>query len=88
MLTPPARGGNTPPPPKNAKGSVKFWLNPDGTLAKFESHLDGEMSFGPDQQAQDFEVIRTVAIHDVGTTKAAIPDGAMKALGGKIDAAK
>ncbi|HTV63133.1 MAG TPA: hypothetical protein VMH30_11250 [Verrucomicrobiae bacterium] len=87
MLTPPARGGNTPPPPKNAKGSVRFWLNPDGTLAKFESHLGGQMSFGPDQQEQDFEVIRTVAVRDVGTTKVAIPDGAMKALGSKTDPA-
>jgi hypothetical protein len=82
MMTFPARNGNTPPPPKNAKGSVKFWVNADGTLAKFETHLDGQVSFG-DQGPQDFESIRTVEIRDVGTTKVAIPDGAVKALEGK-----
>ncbi len=88
MLTPPARTGTTAPPPKNAKGSVKFWLNPDGTLAKFESHLDAQMSFGPDQQEQDVEVIRTVAVHDVGTTKVTVPDGAIKAMTGKAASAQ
>jgi hypothetical protein len=86
MLTFPARDGNTPPAPKDAKGSVKFWLNADGSLAKFETHLFGQVSFG-DQGPQDFESIRTVEIHDVGTTKVSIPDGAIKALQAKVASA-
>ncbi|HEY1660817.1 MAG TPA: hypothetical protein VGI03_00215 [Verrucomicrobiae bacterium] len=82
------RNGNTPPPPKNAKGSLKFWLNPDGSLAKFETHLDAQVAFGQDQDPQDFEAIRTVEIHDVGTTKVTVPDGAMKALEAKAAPAK
>lgn len=82
MMTFPARNGNKPPPPKDSKGSVKFWLNADGTLAKFESHLDGQVAFGPGQDPQDFEIIRTVEIHDAGSTKVVIPDGAIKAIEG------
>lgn len=79
MIAPPARGGNTQPPPQDAKGSVKFWIT-DGTLTKFESHLQAQMSFG-DQVPQAFEVTRTVEIHDIGTTNVVLPDEAKKALG-------
>ncbi|HEY3760677.1 MAG TPA: hypothetical protein VGN23_02920 [Verrucomicrobiae bacterium] len=83
MMTFPSRNGSKPPPPKDSKGSVKFWLNADGSLAKFESHLDGKVAFGPGQDPQDFEIIRTVEIHDVGTAKVSIPDDAIKAMQGK-----
>ncbi len=85
MLAFPARGGNTPPAPTGAKGSVKFWVSADGTLSKYETHLKGQVSFG-DQGPQDFESIRTVEVHDVGTTKSSIPDGAIKAIEGKAAA--
>ncbi len=81
------RNGNPPPPPKNAKGSLKFWLNSDGTLAKFETHLTAQVAFG-DQGPQDFEVIRTVVIQNVGTTKVTVPDAALKALQSKAAPAK
>ena len=37
------RGGNAPEP-KNAKGSVKFWVK-DGLLAKYELKLQGTVTF-------------------------------------------
>src|SRR5260370_30596697 len=51
-----------PPPPKNAKGSVKFWLK-DGSLSKYESHVQGTMAFAPHGEDRDFEVTRTIEIH-------------------------
>jgi hypothetical protein len=81
LLTFHPRGGD-PTQPKNAKGSVKFWLK-DGALAKFESHLQGKMAFGPDQDERDFEVTRTVEIKDVGTTRLEVPEAARKKLENK-----
>jgi hypothetical protein len=81
LLTFRPRGGD-PTHPKDAKGSVKFWLK-DGTLAKFESHLLGRVAFGPDQEEQDFEVTRTVEIKDVGTTSLEVPEEARKKLENK-----
>jgi hypothetical protein len=73
------RHGDPPPPPKDAKGSVKFWLK-DGALTKFESHLQAKVAFGPDQDEQDFEITRTIEIQSVGTTKVDVPTEARKAL--------
>jgi hypothetical protein len=81
LLTFHPRGGD-PTQPKDAKGSVKFWLK-DGALIKFESHLQGKMAFGADQDPQDFEVTRTVEIKDVGTTKLEVPEEARKKLESK-----
>jgi hypothetical protein len=74
-----ANAGNTPPPPKNAKASVKFWLK-DGALSKFESHVKGMVAFGPDQEERDMETIRTVEIQNVGATKVEVPAEAKKKL--------
>lgn len=79
LLTFRPRGGNAPPPPKNARGSLKFWLK-DGALSKFESHLQATVAFGPDQDERDFEVTRTIEIQDVGTTKLEVPAEARKKL--------
>jgi hypothetical protein len=79
----PHRAGNDgPPPPKNAKGSVKFWIK-DGALSKFESHLTGTVTFGQDGQEQDLEITRTVEIRDQGATKVQPPEDAKKKLEGK-----
>jgi hypothetical protein len=78
----PRGGDDGPPPPKNAKGSVKFWLK-DGALSKYESHVQGTMAFGPDGEDRDFEVTRTIEIQDVGTTKADVPAEAKKVLEAK-----
>lgn len=76
-------GENGFPPPKNAKGSVKFWLK-DGVLAKYETHLHGTVTFGDNENEMD--QTRTVEIQDVGTTKLDIPADAKKQLEAKPDA--
>jgi hypothetical protein len=73
---PGGRGGNAgngnfqPPEVSNAKGTAKFWVK-DGQLAKYEYHVQGNMSFN----GQDREINRTttVEIKDVGSTKVEIP---------------
>jgi hypothetical protein len=76
-------GDNGFPPPKNAKGSVKFWLK-DGVLAKYETHLHGTVTFGDNENEMD--QTRTVEIQDIGTTKMDIPADAKKKLETKPDA--
>jgi len=76
-------GENGFPPPKNAKGSVKFWIK-DGLLVKYETHLHGTVTFGDNENEMD--QTRTVEIHDVGTTKMDIPAEAKKKLEAKPDA--
>ena len=65
------------PEPKNAKGSVKFWLK-DGQLNKYELKLSGTVSFGGDEQ--DIEGTTTAEIKDVGKTKLELPEAAKKKL--------
>jgi len=74
-----ANSGPTPPAPKNAKGSIKFWIK-DGALVKFESHLQGTVAFGPDQEEHEMDVTRTVEIKDVGTTTVEVPAAAKSKL--------
>jgi hypothetical protein len=78
-----AAGDNQFPGPKNAKGSVKFWLK-DGQLAKYEWHLLGTVSFGDNDMEMD--QTKTVEIQNVGTTKMDIPAEAKKLLEAKADA--
>jgi hypothetical protein len=70
------RGGNAPEP-KNAKGSVKFWVQ-DGLLAKYELKLQGTMNFNGEDR--DVDRTTTVEIKDVGTTKLDVPEPAKKKL--------
>ncbi len=65
------------PEPKNAKGSVKFWLS-DGQLDKYELKLSGTVNFGGDEQ--DIEGTTTAEIKEVGKTKLEIPEAAKKKL--------
>jgi len=71
------RGANAPEP-KNAKGSVKFWLK-DAMLSKYELHLQGTVNFG----GEDRDIDRTskFEIKDAGTTKIEVPEAAKKKLG-------
>jgi len=73
------RGGGdaAPPEPKNAKGSVKFWLK-DGQLAKYEYKVSGTITFNGEDR--DIERTTTVEIKDVGKTKVEVPEGAKKKL--------
>lgn len=83
------RGANAEPPPptpKNARGSVKFWLK-DGALVKFESHIQVTLNIG-DQGDQDMNITRTTEIQDVGTTKLEVPAEAKAKLEPKADSTK
>ncbi len=72
-------GGGGGPEPKNAKGSVKFWVK-DGQLAKYEYKVSGTINFGGEDR--DVERTTTVEIKDVGTTKIEVPEDAKKKMGG------
>jgi len=65
------------PEPKNAKGSVKFWIK-DGGISKYELKQQGTVRFGDNDR--DLDGTTTVEIKDVGTTKIEIPDAAKKKL--------
>jgi hypothetical protein len=75
------RGGqgsqNGPPPPKDAKGTVKFWTK-DGVLTKFESVLTATMNI----RGEDRETKRTMSteIKDIGSTQLDVPPEAKKKL--------
>ena len=72
------RGGNfTPPEPKDAKGSVKFWVK-DGVLAKYELTTSAKMNF----QDQEMDIGRTTVteISNAGSTKVDVPEEAKKKL--------
>lgn len=61
----------------SAKGSVKFWIK-DGQLTKYETHLQGTISFNGNDR--DVDRTTTVEIKDIGTTKVEVPDDAKKKL--------
>jgi hypothetical protein len=63
--------------PKNAKGSVRFWIQ-DGAVAKAEIATEAEME-GP-QGAMNMAVKTTTEIKDVGSTKVVVPEEARKLL--------
>jgi|ERR1044071_330225 hypothetical protein len=65
------------PGPKNAKGSVKFWMK-DGVLSKYELKQQGTINFNGDDR--DIEGTTTVEIKNVGTTKIEVPEDAKKKL--------
>jgi hypothetical protein len=75
----PRPGQEAPPGPKNAKGSVKFWVK-DGLLTKYEISLQGTIRFGQDQEERDFASTRTIEIKEVGSTKVEAPEEAKKKL--------
>jgi len=73
----PDAGGEPPPAPTGAKGSVKFWIK-DGALAKMELHVEGTVKFGDNERKIDRT--STTEIKDVCTTKMDIPEDAKKKL--------
>jgi hypothetical protein len=72
------RPGGQAPEPRNAKGSVKFWVK-DGQLSKIQVTVSGTMSFNGEDR--DIERTSTHEIKDVGTTEVKVPEEASKALG-------
>jgi hypothetical protein len=77
LMTMGGRRGANAPEPKNAKGSVKFWVK-DGVLSKYELHLAGTVNFNGEDR--DVDRTTTVEIKDVGTTKVEVPEAAGKKL--------
>ena len=71
-----ANAGNAPQI-QNPKGTVKFWLK-DGTLSKYQVHLQGSMSFN----GNDVQIDRTTTteIKDIGSTKVEVPEEAKSKL--------
>jgi hypothetical protein len=72
-------GGATPPAPKNASGSVKFWVK-DGALVKYAVHVKGTVTT-PNGDERDIDLTTTTEIKNVGSTKVTVPEEAKKKLG-------
>jgi len=66
------------PAPKEAKGSVKFWIK-DGALTKYEYNVQGKVT-GREDAEVSVNRTTTVEIKDVGTTKLTLSDEAKKKL--------
>ena len=66
------------PAPKDAKGSVKFWVK-DGALTKYEYNVQGKVT-GRDDAEVAVNSTTTVEIKDVGNTKLTLSDEAKKKL--------
>jgi len=71
------RRGSNAPEPKNAKGTVKFWLK-EGVLTKYQVNVQGTVNFNGDER--DIDRTTTYQIKDVGTTKVEAPEPAKKKL--------
>lgn len=71
-------GGQTPPEPRNAKGSVQFWLK-EGQVQKVRLKVSATMTVN----GEDRDRVRTTTweIRDVGTTTVEVPAEAKKRLG-------
>ena len=70
-------GGFTPPEPKDAKGTVKFWVK-DGVLTKYELKTSAKMTF--QEEERDVDRTSTTEISEVGSTKVEVPEDAKKKL--------
>jgi len=73
------RRGADAPEPKNAKGSVKFWIK-DGVLSKYELKQSGTVTIGDNER--DIDGTTTTEIKEIGSTKIEVPDAAKKKLEG------
>jgi hypothetical protein len=73
------QGGTPPPPPKNAMGTVKFWVQ-DGALMKYEVHVKGTVT-GRNGEDREIDRTTTTEIKAVGTTKVEVPAEAKAKLG-------
>lgn len=73
------QGGQTPPAPKNASGSVKFWVK-DGALVKYVVTVKGTVTI-PGGDEREVERTTTTELKNVGSTKVDVPEEAKKKLG-------
>jgi hypothetical protein len=70
--------GQAPAAPKNASGTVKFWLK-DGAIAKYQVHVKGTTAGRDGDRERD--TTTTVEIKNIGSAKVNVPDAAKKKLG-------
>jgi hypothetical protein len=73
-----ARGGQTPPAPKNASGTLKVWVS-DGAISKYQVHVKGTV-MGRNGEAER-DVTTTTEIKNIGSTKVDVPAEAKQKLG-------
>ena len=73
-------GGEAPPLPEGAKGSVKFWVK-DGNLTKYEVRVEGTLKFN--EREMKLDRTTTTEFKDCGATKVE-PEAAAKVV---LDAA-
>jgi hypothetical protein len=71
------QGGFTPPEPKDAKGTVKFWVK-DGLLTKMELKTSAKITFQDNER--DVDRTATTEISAVGATKVEVPEEAKQKL--------
>ncbi|HMJ91299.1 MAG TPA: hypothetical protein VK530_15870 [Candidatus Acidoferrum sp.] len=67
---------NPRPAPKEAKGTVKFWVK-DGALAKYEYQVHGKV-MGREDQEREVNRTTTVEIKEIGKTKLGAPEEGKK----------
>ena len=75
-----AGGDGGGPDTSGLKGTAKFWAK-DGVLSKYETRIEGKMTFGQNGQERDINRATITEIQEVGSTKIEVPDDAKKKLG-------
>jgi hypothetical protein len=69
---------NPRPGPKDAKGTVKFWVK-DGALSKYEYQVQGKV-MGREDQEREINRTTSVEIKNVGSTKLSAPEDGKKKI--------
>lgn len=72
-------GGQTPPAPKNAAATVKFWVK-EGNLTKYVVNVKGTVAT-PNGDERDVDLTTTTELKNIGSTKVVVPEEAKKKLG-------
>lgn len=71
------RDGSEAPAPKDASGTVSYWLK-DGAITKVETHVKGTLSFNGEDRQIDRKT--TTEFSAVGSTKLEVPEEVTKKL--------
>jgi hypothetical protein len=75
-----AGGGAGGPDTSGLKGTAKFWIK-DGVLSKYETRIEGKMTFGQNNQEREINRATITEIQAIGSTKIEVPAEAKKKLG-------
>jgi hypothetical protein len=73
-------GGGSNTDVSGLKGTVRFWVK-DGVLSKYQTHVEGKMTFGQDNREVDVDRTTTYEFTDIGSAKVEVPAEAKKKLG-------